>query len=335
MARLDRVNARVGARRARLFGAERLRELLVRPALGAQVELLVRGGLLAAPPAEAEGSPLTAVEAALRSAVRRDEALLLAEAEGRRARRLLAAAVGLHEARAVKVLLRGVAHAVAPERTAALAPPTEALPEERLRDLAASPSPEALAERLAAAGSDLAAPLSAGLPERDRAGLLPAEVEVDRAAFARIATAAAGRGEDAEALREWLADRADIRNALTLLAMGPSVPARDLSVPGGRALPREAFARLAQGGAEERRRAAAAIASCGAERLADPAVAERELERWGARRLHVAARRRPLSLAVPLAWLEARREEVRRVAVVLRGTALGLPGEAILDLVEA
>jgi V/A-type H+-transporting ATPase subunit C len=335
MARLDRVNARVGALRSRLVGADVLRELLVRPSLEARIDLLVRSGRLAAPPTERGAPLLDAVEATLRDGLRRDEARLLREVEGERSRGLLAAALGLREGQLVKVLLRGTAFGAPPDRLVALAPPTAWIPEGRLRELAESTSPEALAEKLARDGSPFAAPLRAALVERDRAGLLPAEVAIDRVAFGRVAESARGRGEDAAALADWLAARADARNALTLLALGANVPSRDLFVPGGRRIGAEAYARLARAGVEARRRAAAALVPCAPERLSEPAAAERLLEGAATRRLRLAARRAPLSLAVPLAWIEARREEIHRIAVVLRGAALGLPGDAILDLVEA
>lgn len=335
MARLDHVNARVGGRRSRLIGADGLRELLVRPNLEARIELLVRTGRLAPPPAERERPGLAAVEASLRAALRADEDRLLREVEGARPRRLLAAAFGLQEGQAIKVLLRGTAYGAPAERLMALAPATGRLPESRLRALAASASPEELVARLAAEGSPFAEPLRVPVAERDREGLLPAEVAIDRVAFSAVAAAASGRGEDAACLRDWLAERADVRNALTLLAMGAEAPAADLFLPGGRRLGRAEFSRLVRGPVEARRAAAAALVPCPPERLSDPTAAERLLERGAARRLARAARRAPLSLAVPLAWIEDRREEVRRVAVLLRGAALGVPGETLLDLVEA
>src|SRR5512145_797264 len=126
MARLDHVNARVGGRRSRLIGGDGLRELLLRPTLASRIELLQRSGRLAAPPAE---EALTAIEASLRQGIREDEGRLLREGEGGAARRLLAAAVGIQEAQALKVLVRGASAVVAPDRLVALAPPTEALPE--------------------------------------------------------------------------------------------------------------------------------------------------------------------------------------------------------------
>ena len=47
------------------------------------------------------------------------------------------------------------------------------------------------------------------------------------------------------------------------------------------------------------------------------------------------ARVRPLSLAVPLAYLAERRAEARIVAITLRGAELGLPAEEILEMAEA
>jgi V/A-type H+-transporting ATPase subunit C len=334
MARLDLVNARVGARRSRLIGGDALRELLVRPTLAARVELLVRRGRLAGLPADREEAALPAVEAALRAGVRADERKLLAEVEGVQARALLAAALGVQEAQALKILLRGTAYGVAPERLVAIAPATEALPEAALGLLARASSPDDLVDRLAAEESPYARPLRVALLERDRAGLLPAELAIDRVAHGRVAAAARG-GEDAAVLRDWLAGRADFRNAQTLLAMGEAVPSRDLFLPGGRRMPAEYFGRLSRGSAAARRAAVAALLSCDPGQLVDPASVDRLLERAAVRELTRAARRSPLSLAVPLAWIEARREEVRRIAVVLRGAELGLAGEVILDLVEA
>ncbi len=352
MARLDNVNARVGARRSRLIGAAGLRELLVRPTLAARIELLVSRGRLPAvpglePPKGAEGAAraegvrpddaplLAAVEASLRAGVRADEARLLAEVEGHRQRRLLSAALGLQEGRALKILLRGTTHGVAPDRLVALVPPTERLPEARVRRLAEAASPGALAARLAEEGSPFAEPIRAGLRERDRVGLLAAEVGVDRVAFSRVGEAARGGGEDAAALLDWLAGQADARNATTLLALGTAIPSHHLFLPWGRRIGAAAFARLARGGAEARRAAVAALVPCSPERVMDPSVAELLLDRAEVRRLALAARRLPLSLAVPLAWIEARRDEVRRMAVMLRGASLELPGEAILGMVEA
>jgi V/A-type H+-transporting ATPase subunit C len=330
VARLDHVNARVGGRRARLIGGEGLRELLLRPSLDARIELLQRSGRLAA---GVEG--LQAVEAGLRQGLRDDEARLCREVEGATARLLLAAALGIQEGQALKVLVRGASAGVDPERLVELAPPTEALPEPLLRQLARAASPDALVARLWEEASPYAEPMRSALTARAREGLLPVEVAIDRVAYGRVEAAARRRGEDAAVLGDWLADLTDARNAITLLAMGGAAPSSDLFLPGGRRIGPPEFARLARGGHDARRQLAAQLVPCDPERLRDAATADRLLARGALRRITRAARRAPLSLAVPLAWIGARREEVRRIAVVLRGAELGLSGDSILDLVEA
>jgi V/A-type H+-transporting ATPase subunit C len=333
MARLDHVNARVGGRRSRLLRGDELRELLLRPGLAARIELLERSGRLGLEPLREVA--LATVEARLRQGIREDEARLLGEVEGRSARRLLAAALGIEEAKALKVLVRGTSAGIPPERLVELAPPTDGLPEPRLRELARAPSPEALVGLLDAAASPYAEPMRAALLSRARTGLVPVEVAIDRVAYGRVEEAAMRGGEDARILGDWLAELADGRNALTLLAMGDAVPGADLFLPGGRRLGAALFARLARGSGEARRSAAAALVPCEPGRLVDPASADRLLARSLLRRITLAARRAPLSLAVPLAWIGARREEVRRIGVVLRGAELGLAGDVLLDLAEA
>jgi V/A-type H+-transporting ATPase subunit C len=334
MARLDQINARVGARRSRLMGPEGLRELLICPTQAARLELLLHSGRLPALPGEADGDPLTVVEAMLHAGLRSDEALLLRDVEGARPRRLLSAALGLQDRQALKALLRRTAAGAGSEQPTPIVAVSAASPERLPEEIVGAPSPEALAERLAAARSPFAEPLRAALRERDRLGLLPAEVAIDRIAFSRVA-GAVERGEDGARLQDWLATLADVRNATTLLAMGAATPVLDLFVPGGTRMGADAFSRLAGASLDARRAAVAALVPCPSDRLVEPSSAERLLESSATRRLTLAARRAPLSLAVPLAWIEARREEIHRIALVLRGAALGLPGELILELAEA
>ncbi len=124
----------------------------------------------------------------------------------------------------------------------------------------------------------------------------------------------------------------DARNAATLLAIGGTGGGDAPFVPGGRRIGREAFARLASAPAAALREGIAAAFPGTAADLALPWAADRALERALLARLRPAARSRPLSIAVPLAYLAERTAEVRRIAIVLRGAALGLPGDEILDL---
>lgn len=278
---------------------------------------------------------LAAVEDALRVDLRREALAILAEAEGTRARALLAAFLGLEEAAAVKAVLRGVVQGAPLDLALRAVPILPELPDAALRAAAAASTLEAALAVLAAAGSSLASPVREALPAFAQHGLLPLEIAADRAAFARAGLAARGRTEDAKVLARHLVDRVDARNATTLLALSGTAPAADWYVPGGRRLHADEFRRLAGAPVQAIRAAVAAAFPASAAGLASPWSADRALERALLAPLRREARLRPLSLAVPLAYLLARRAEVRRVALVLRGTALGLPGDEILDLAEA
>ncbi len=335
MARLDYANARARARRSRLAGARTLRDLLARPTLPARLELVRALPAGAAVPAEPGLDPLGAVESGLREGLRREALALVEDAEGRRPRRLLVAWLALDEAATVKAVLRGVARGAALDRTLAAAPPVPGLPEEALRLAAAASSLEGAVEALAAAGSGLAAALSEALPRVQEEGLLPLEIAADRAALARAAAACRRGGEDGAILARHVADRADARNAMTLLALAGAPPAAEPWVPGGRRWDDAALATLARAGLEVARAAVARAFGLAAGALASPWSADRALESACAAALAREARARPLSLAVTLAYLAARREEIRRLALALRGADLGLPPEELLELVEA
>jgi V/A-type H+-transporting ATPase subunit C len=335
VARLDFVNARLGARRSRLGSAGTLRDLLARPSLESRLEL-VRGLAAgrAVPPAAGD-EPLGAAERALRQAVREDALAILAEAEGGRTRRLLAAFLALDEAEAVKVVVRAVARGAPIDETLAAVPPFPGVEEEGLRAAAAaSGAADAMAAH-AAAGSAVAAAVRAELPADDSApDLARVEVAADRLALARARAACRG-GEDAAVLASHLADRVDVRNATTLLLVAGTSPGATPWLPGGRRWTEPELERLARAGVGEARAAVAAGFPGTGAALAQPWAMDRALAAALVRRLHREARLRPLSIAVPLAYLAARREEARRLAVVLRGTSVELPGDEILDLVEA
>jgi V/A-type H+-transporting ATPase subunit C len=337
MSRLDYANARIGARRARLLGAGGIRDLLARPDLAARLELLGRLGLLPAEPGRLPGSPdpLGAAELRLWAEVRREGLRLLADAEGRRARALLAAFLELEAPRAVRAVLRGIAAGAPLDEIAAMAPPTPELSPERIRELASCAGAEAVAERLAAWRSPLGPALGAALPGRGEGGPIPAEVALDRAAFGRAFQACRAAGEDARILEAHLRDRVDARNAETLLVVagGPGEPGS--FVEGGRRIDRAAFLRMARLPPEALRAELAAHLRLEPGGMETPWGADRALERAVLAPLRREARSRSLSLAVPLAWLAERRAEVRSVAVALRGAELGLRAEEILSLAEA
>jgi V/A-type H+-transporting ATPase subunit C len=337
LARLDFANARIGARRARLLSDTALRDLLARSGLEARLEVLRESAAGAAVPAGSSPvpDPIAPIEAALRESLRSEAARLLGETEGAHARALLAAFLALDEAAAVKAVARGVAAGAPVDRTLAAATPVPGLSPDALRTAASAPGVVAALEALAASGSAVAAAARDAVGGRAEHGLLPLEVAADRAAFARARAACRRHGEDAAILARHLGDRADARNAATLLVLAGAPPAADALIEGGRRLAGPSLRRVAalrEAGAV--RAAIAAALEIPAAELATPWRAERALERGVIHSLRREARSRPLSLAVPLAYLAARRAEVRRVALVLRGAALGLPADEILDLVE-
>jgi V/A-type H+-transporting ATPase subunit C len=334
LARLDYANARIGGRRSRLAGARALRELLARPSTEARLELVRALAAGAEIPAEPGADPLAAAERGLRTALRREALALLDDAESRRTRALLRAYLALDEATEVKAILRGVSVGAPFDRTlsAVLGGPAS---EEALRVAAAASSLEGAIAALGEAGSPLASALTEALPRAAEEGLLPLEIAADRAALQRAMRACRGRREDAAVLARHLADLADARNAATLVALDGAAPAVEPWVPGGRRWDATALDGLTRAGREAARAAIAEAFAIPATALATPWAADRALERACAAALAREARVRPLSIAVPLAYLAARRDEVRRIALALRGAALSLPADELLDLVEA
>jgi len=335
--RLDQVNARVGARRARLLGPEGLHQLAARPTLEARLAWLRASGWAAAVPAEGEPAGIEELEAGLREAQRREVAWLLEHVEGGGARGVLAAFLGLAEADAVNAVLRGVAGGAALDQTLAAAPPTPGFAEAPLRAAAAAPSLEAAVAVLTEAGHPLAPALAAALPERAHHGLAPLEQAVERAALASALAACRRAGEDGRVLRAHLGDRIDARNAALLVELAGSGPPPEpgaLFLEGGRRLDQARLASLAGAPLAEVQAVLAATFAV-PPTLSSPWGAELALERAVLLRARREARARPLSVAVPLAYLLERRAEARRIAVLLRGHAFELPAEQVLDLLEA
>lgn len=336
--RLEVANARIGARRSRLLGRAGLLEILARGSTEARIGLVresAAGAAIAAP--TAGGELLAAAEAGLWRRLAAEAAELLGHVEGSRPRALLAAWLELAEADAVKAVVRGLLGGEPLDEVLAAAPATPGLRAEALRAAVAEAAVGPALEVLAAAGSPAAVAARATWEsqERTRHSLLPIEIAADRAALERAFRAARGRSEDARVLRAHLADRVDARNAATLLALGSGAPSEDPFLPRGRRLDPAALLELARSPLEARTAFLSKRLRIPAEDLASPARADLTLERAGLAAARWEARRCPLSLAVPLAYLAERRAEVRRIALALRGAELGLPGEELIPLVEA
>lgn len=337
MARLDYLNARLRARRPALMRAEDVRELLTRPTTEARLELVARRG-----PPETAPRTIAAAQQSLHAALREEARRALAEIEGARARRALAAALAVDDAAVVKAALRAVlstgpgAPGPTAERAMLVAPPSAALAEPTLHALALARTPADVVAALDAARHPIAPALREVLAAPGKALLPRLELAADAAAF-RAAREGCGTGEDAAVVRRHLALRVDVRNAATLLVLGDADAAAtgEGFLPGGARLDAARFRALATGPRDAALAAVSAAFRGVGPALARPWTAERALERVVIEALRREARLRPLSVAVPLLYLSERRAEIRRTCVVLRGAELALPGEELLELVEA
>lgn len=143
-------------------------------------------------------------------------------------------------------------------------------------------------------------------------------------------------------LRAFLEAQVDLVNAATLLKLAGHAEADDFFVTGGRFIGLSKYHQFARLDAAALRAALARegrlVAVAGLRTLAalaDPAAADHLLQRALAEAMRGEARRNPLSLAVPLSFVLDRRAEVRRIRLVLRGAAFGLPADELVELVEA
>jgi vacuolar-type H+-ATPase subunit C/Vma6 len=339
MAGRDYVLARLGGARTGLLDTAGIDDLLSRPDAEGRMEVL-RDSLWRA--AAEAGPGLDAVEAALGAVARRQAGRVLAEIDVR-SRRLLEAFLLAEDARALKGALRAVARAIPAERAAALLEPSPALDLPALRELAASSDGPALAAALEAHASPFApAVRSLAADLRKPGALLRAEVALDAAAAEAFRRRSRGPGPDRSILRRLASLRTDLANAATLLAAAGEAEVHGLHLPGGAAIGADAFRELA---ALAPRRLPEALAARlepvlgprgrTAPLLASPLVADHLLGHALARAARREARRWPLSLAVPCAWLLDLGEELRRVRLVVRATELGYPPAGLLDLLEA
>jgi vacuolar-type H+-ATPase subunit C/Vma6 len=339
MAGRDYVLARLGGARTGLLAAAGLEDLLSQHDAAGRMEVLRASVWRAA--AEA-GPGLNAVEAALGAIARHQAGRVLAEIDDR-SRRLLAAFLLAEDARALKGVVRAVARAIPAERAAALLEPSPSLDLAALRELAASADGPALAGALEARGSPFAPALRSRAADLRKPGaLLQAEVALDAAAADAFRRRARGPGQDRRVLRRLASLRTDLANAATLLAAAGEPERHGLHLAGGEAIGAEAFRDLA---ALPPRRLPEALAARlepalgprgrTAPLLASPLVADHLLGRALARAARREARRWPLTLAVPCAWLLDLGEELRRVRLVVRATDLGYPPAGLLDLLEA
>jgi vacuolar-type H+-ATPase subunit C/Vma6 len=344
MGRCDYAAARAAARRARLLGERGLHELAARATTEERLAALAGGpwgaAVAAADGLARPGAPHAALGHAGRALLAdpaREAREILSFLDGE-PRALVAALLLLDDLPALEALLRGLVLREPADRIAESVPPAPGLDEGLVRELSALAGPEAAPAALRRRGHALAHAADEAVRaarEAPRAARLAAALRAG--AVRQVARAVRGRGEDAALARRLLAAHLDHLNAVVALA------ADDAPEPflAGGALDLAALGRIARLPAAARPAALAAAARAAggpaldARALSSPARATLHLAAARARWLAREARARPLSIAVPLAYLAARAAEARRLRLALAGAERGLPADDLLDLWEA
>lgn len=330
--------ARVGGCRSRLLHPAGFRALLASETPAARREALdgtLWAGLL-------DGQPDGDAEPALADRTLAEARRAIRDLEPGR-RRLVAAYLLPDDARALRGALRAQGGDAAAASAWPLLAPTPSLDGARLREIAACPDGASAAARLAAWGSPLAPALrEAGADLRKPGARAAAESALDAAAARALDRTARGHGADRAALRDLASARADLSAAAEILALSAAGAAPARPVEGGSRLARREPLRA---GRVRPDAVPAALASAlrdllgdpgrAADLLARPSLADHLLGGALVRHARRVARRAPLTVAVPCAWIAEVSEQARRLRLVLAATAGGLPAPALLDLLEA
>ncbi|OFW05197.1 MAG: hypothetical protein A3I61_10580 [Acidobacteria bacterium RIFCSPLOWO2_02_FULL_68_18] len=341
----DYAVARVRAMRGRLLGRAGIAALLAEPGLAARLEFLKRTdyGEAIAAHLGGEPDPLAGVERGLRARLMDDLARIDRFLAGERVRALFRSVLAFEDGWTIKTILRGVAAGEAPERMFLLLLPTPELDRPALEQLVRQREVKAVVDLLATWRSPYAGALAGGLAAyAHRPDLLYLEVALDGDLFSRALAAARRGGEDGRALLAFLETEIDLVNAATLLKLVGHGDAGEFFIAGGRAIGLHRYRRYARLDAASLKQMLVGervlLSVPGLRTLValdDPVATDELLHRALGEALRREALRNPVSLAVPLSFVLARRAEIQRIRLVLRGTEFGLPAPELLELVEA
>ena len=328
----DYAVARVRAMRGRLLGRAGIAALLAEPGLAARLEFLKRTdyGEAIAAHLGGEPDPLAGVERGLRARLMDDLARIDRFLAGERVRALFRSVLAFEDGWTIKTILRGVAAGEAPERMFLLLLPTPELDRPALEQLVRQREVKAVVDLLATWRSPYAGALAGGLAAyAHRPDLLYLEVALDGDLFSR-------------ALLAFLETEIDLVNAATLLKLVGHGDAGEFFIAGGRAIGLHRYRRYARLDAASLKQMLVGervlLSVPGLRTLValdDPVATDELLHRALGEALRREALRNPVSLAVPLSFVLARRAEIQRIRLVLRGTEFGLPAPELLELVEA
>lgn len=284
-------------------------------------------------------APLDALSAALSTSLSESLGQLWKMAP-EETRPLLKAVLSGWEVFDLKTLLRGLTREVKREEIKAALIPAGEFDLAALNTLLSSKDVIDLVGFLETWGSLYAAVLKTGLAEYRRSGRI---VEMELAADLRtnrLFLEALSTGfEDGRIMREWLALRADLKNALTLLKTAgegySAEAAAGFFIEGGLKLGRGAFARLAAmknrdelsvslreaGGAAVR----AVIDAAGTDAMLMEEAAEEALRE----RLRTLSVIDPLSIALPASYIYMKVREIKNLRLLARGASFGVPVEEL------
>lgn len=250
---------------------------------------------------------------------------------------LLAVIFEDEDRRSVRALVRGSLQSIAAELRIAGLVPTPALPERALRELAAQPSPGAIAVLLTAWGSAYG-PALLREAKATQPNLLAIESALNLTFAERALRGARATGN--RVVVDHVRETIDLENALAALVLSgtePDAPARQSFVTGGRRLSLPAFLEtVATRDPGLARRVLAAAFRCNAplarvfQRAAEPSNIEEQLLHARIAHLLQAERRDPAGAATVLRFALRVRAEVIAVRRVIWGVVLGAPEESLV-----
>jgi V/A-type H+-transporting ATPase subunit C len=243
----------------------------------------------------------------------------------------------------LKTIVRGLSRGVKREEIKAALIPAGEFDMASLATLLSSKDVFDLVGFLDTWGSPYAAVLRPGLKEYQRNGrIIEMELSADLRTNRLFMESLSAGFFDGRVMREWLALRTDLRNALTLLKIaGEGYAAEAASgffIEGGYRLKRPEFTRLA--GLKTKEELLAALKDTGGSVVrsvletagADSALMEEAAEDAIKERLRTLSIVDPLSIALPASYIYMKVREIKNLRLLSRGVAFGIPTEELRRL---
>jgi len=341
---LSYFNARVRSMRGEIMRKADYEPLMRLDSAGALSEKLkaTRYGPFIEAASSRYADPLEALSSALLSALSGSLGQLWKIApEGTRP--LIKAVLSNWEVFDLKTIVRGLSRGVKREEIKAALIPAGEFDMASLATLLSSKDVFDLVGFLDTWGSPYAAVLRPGLKEYQRNGrIIEMELSADLRTNRLFMESLSAGFFDGRVMREWLALRTDLRNALTLLKIaGEGYAAEAASgffIEGGYRLKRPEFTRLA--GLKTKEELLAALKDTGGSVVrsvletagADSALMEEAAEDAIKERLRTLSIVDPLSIALPASYIYMKVREIKNLRLLSRGVAFGIPTEELRRL---